>query len=363
MATFYCVLWMPTIIHSEFEMPIKGESDLFEISDNLPKSLLEKEKDSLLWAKLSFNKDPKKNKNIIIDLYKDKKGRICLNDYRLEFVYKDHSHNGLFKYEVELPENHILFQSNEEDVDFPCDIYHKIKEFYHDHEYHHNKHGDAFLKPFVTREEINLKEENNAAIDHYFRQYGHKFLGEYKAIKRLYASISNSRKAEFFYFFRSRRYRSFFQLVSSVKGDKIYYNTLYQSCYNTLFKINEVKPGDKIEESIKEKRRIVFNIDNIVNNVASFEANISSKFTLSSSLISFWVAIGALVISLVISLVTFVVSSSLSDESSADIVNTIKQEDRQLLKEISEGLKQQEQHIKYLETKIDSITGSTHTPH
>lgn len=354
MDTFYCVLWMPTVIHSEFETPIRNESDIFEISDSLPDDLLEKNKDTHLWAKLFFKEEHGKSKNILIDIYSDKKGKFCLEEYRLEFVYKDHSHNGLFKYMINLPDEHILFHcENDGSIDFPCDIYHKIKEFYHSHEYHRNEHGDAILKPYITTSDVDLKEENNAAIIHYFHQYGNKFLEEYNSIKRLYASIKSSRKAEFLYFFRSKKYRSFFALVATVKGDKIYYNTLQQSCYNTLFRINTVNPGDKVEEEVKKERRIAFNIDNIVNNVSSFEASITNKFTLSSSQISFWIAI----VAFIISLVTFVISSLSSDDSTSEIVNTIKTEDKLLLNEISKELDQQKQYNEFLKVKIDSIVG------
>lgn len=54
MENIYCILWMPTIIHQEFEKPLCLESDFFEISDNLSGKEL-KDDDQRLYAKVGLN--------------------------------------------------------------------------------------------------------------------------------------------------------------------------------------------------------------------------------------------------------------------------------------------------------------------
>jgi hypothetical protein len=297
MTTYYAVLWMPTVIHEDFNYPVTTELELFQISDNLPLSVLQKE-DDLLWIRLTLS-----DRDITIQIYTDEKEECFLETQTLVLKYMTHSRNGLFKYEINIPDDHISFQTQDTCPTFPCDIYHHIKEFYHIHEHHHKGNGDTMLKPYMQKSDIDIKTKNNDAIVHYFNQFHNKFLEAHKTIKRLYSSIHHSSSAAFLHFIFFKNYESFFNLVITVKGDKIYYNSLYKSCYNTSVQVTD--PEDTtIQDDAKQKRRIAFNINNIVENVINLEENIVNRFALSTSRISFWIAIGAVGISIFFSLLS-----------------------------------------------------------
>jgi hypothetical protein len=87
-------------------------------------------------------------------------------------------------------------------------------------------------------------------------------------------------------------------LIITENGDKIYYNTLQKSIYNTHVNDTKPTPGHEIDETAKQNRRIAVNIDNIIKNIINFEENIVNKFTLSTARISFWIAIAAVLISI-----------------------------------------------------------------
>jgi transposase len=61
---------------------------------------------------------------------------------------------------------------------FPCDIYNKMKEFYHRHSYHTVDDGDSTLKPYISEKDVDIKKENNEALKHYLCQYFRKFSQE-----------------------------------------------------------------------------------------------------------------------------------------------------------------------------------------
>jgi hypothetical protein len=288
---------MPTITHNEFEKPNKTETEIFEISDGL-KSKLTKD-DTSIWAQLFLDKE---SKDIKIKIYIGLEKKECEQKYEtLTLEYIDHSQNGLFYYKFNVPENHPLFPIEGKDgINFPCDMYHKMKEFFHNHEYHfRGDGGDATLKPFIITEErckkefkgkLDIKTENNPAIIHYFRQYNNKFNYQYIAFKRLYDDLINKHHRATIKFFLQgfNSYKSFFELAFTSKGESIYYNALYRSWYNET---------DNKEKGDKDGNRIALNIENIIKNITNLESIITNTFTLRISKISFWIAISAIIIS------------------------------------------------------------------
>lgn len=310
MEKIYCILWMPTIIHQDFENPLCYESTIFEISDELA-GLDLKDGDKRVYAKVELNR---KSKNITVRVFQDKKGKKPI-DKILVLEYEEHSHNGLFKYKIELSDDEIILlkEDGKGNYQFPCDIYHKIKDFYHLHEHHQPNDGDSMLKPYVSLTDVNIHEFDNEALMHYLHQYEIKFQNTHKFIQLIHNKLVEGgwwMKIQMF-FTRNSHHHSFYRLVSRLKGDKAYYNSLFFSCYNKRIKIQDV---DLADVAAKEKRRKAFNIDNIVSNIRAMEERVNSRFSLSNSRISFWIAILAIIIS-VYTYRASMSSSSVSDEN------------------------------------------------
>ena len=315
MENLYCILWMPTIIHQNFDKPLCYESGIFEISDDLPKKNLQSG-DKKIYAKVELNRD---NKNITVLTFQDEKGLHAI-DKILTLEYEDHSHNGLFKYKVGITESDVFLKKDEEgNCQFPCDIYHKIKDFYHFHEHHLPNDGDSMLKPYISSINVNIHDFDNEALLHYLHQYEIKFQNSHQFIQLIHNKLA---KGGFWvnilmFFSRNSQHHSFYRLVSRLKGDKAYYNSLFYSCYNRHVKVQNVDLNDK---NSKEKRRKAFNIENIVGNIRAMEERINSKFSLSNSRISFWIAVFAIGIS-VYTYYSSMESSSASDDNLKEWLN------------------------------------------
>lgn len=175
---------MPTIIHQEFEKPLCLESDFFEISDNLSGKEL-KDDDQRLYAKVGLNVS---NQNITIRFYRNKKGEE-LKDKQLNLEYVIHSHNGLFKYKIVMPEGGSFLIKKDDATGkylFPCDIYHKIKEFYHLHEHHQADDGDSMLKPYISSIDVDINQHDNEALLHYLNEYEIKFQEGHRFVQLIY---------------------------------------------------------------------------------------------------------------------------------------------------------------------------------
>lgn len=348
MENFYCILWMPTIIHQNFDKPQCYESDLFEISDELPKKNLQCG-DKKIYAKVELNRD---NKNITVRAFQDKKGLIPI-DKNLILKYEDHSHNGLFKYRIGFTESDVflLNRDDEGNCQFPCDIYHKIKEFYHIHEHHSPNDGDSMLKPYVSSTDVNIHDFDNEALLHYLHQYEIKFQNSHQFIQLIHNKLAEGGfwvNIQMF-FFRNSQHHSFYRLVSRLKGDKAYYNSLFYSCYNRYVKVQNIDLNDK---NSKEKRRKAFNIENIVGNIRAMEERINSKFSLSNSRISFWIAIIAIGIS-VYTYSSSMESSSVSDDNFKKWLNKGTVD---IQEDLNTANKQIEEFSELVLMKLDSIT-------
>lgn len=118
------------------------------------------------------------------------------------------------------------------------------------------------------------------------------------------------------FFSSNSNHHSFYRLVSRLKGDKAYYNSLFYSCYNTHIRIKDVDVNDGIA---KERRRKAFNTDNIISNIRTMEERINNKFSLSNSRISFWIAIVAIAVS-IYTYCASMSSSSMSNENNKDML-------------------------------------------
>lgn len=302
MRTYYVVLWMPTVVHADFDWLYKQETDVFEISDGLTADNL-KEGDSCLFAHIEIDN----TKSFTVSIYEDKDRRQHLENESFALTYLLHSHNGLFKYRLVIPdEGNALIKVDENGVAvFPCDIYNRLKEFYHHHNYHAVDDGDSIIKPFVTTDDINIKQENNAALRHYLSEYDKKFTRSFLMLSSLYDLLIQKKRWTVYVklMMGKGKHGPFYQMATAIKGDKTYCNTLLNSCYNKFaeMEVAEDAPEEeinRIRECVKESKRQKFNIENITRSVGIMVERINNHFSLSTSLISFWLALFAIVLSI-----------------------------------------------------------------
>ena len=341
---------MPTIIHHDFEKPLCDESGIFEISDELSKCFL-RNGDERLYAKVTLICE---NRNILISLFKDEDGNDEIED-ALTLEYVKHSHNGLFKYKIRCSgdEHFLIWDKENNKYQFPCDIYHKIKEFYHQHEHHQANEGDSMLKPYITTNDVNISDSDNEALVHYLQEYEQKFYQTQKFIQLLYNELVIGRfgvKMKMF-FSPNSQHHAFYRLTSRLKGDKAYYNSLYFSCYNKRIKIQDINFDD---EDAKEKRRRAFNVENLVSNIRTMEERINNKFSLSNSRISFWIA----VVAIAISVYTYYSSMNSSSDSDANHRRLLETETSEIQREL-DGVKLLIEDLhEQTQEKMDAVNSS-----
>lgn len=297
MRTYYVVLWMPTVIHTDFEWLYKESTEVFEISDGLTEGSLN-HGDSALFAQICI----KPNKDFYVSIFEDKDQKKKLEEECFSLKYIDHSHNGLFKYELKISDcGNALVKIDENGcASFPCDIYNKMKGFYHRHNYHAIDGGDSIIKPFISETDVDIKADNNAALKHYLCQYDDKFSNSFNLLSQLYEMLF--KKKRFWVYIKLMigrgKHGPFYQMATSIKGDKTYCNTLLNSYYNRFDQIDENATEEQINE-MKEARRRTFNIENITRSVSIMTERVNNHFSLSTSMISFWLACFAILLSVV----------------------------------------------------------------
>jgi len=315
---------MPTIIHRDFDEPLKKYSGYFPISDGVDT----KNNDFRLLAKLSLNT----NKDIIIDIYRNKSDKIEGQTIILKYI--ENRHNGLFKYSIDFDDSksNIICDYANGELHFPCSIYHKIKEFYHSHDYHKINDGDSMLRPYISYEDVNLAANNNEALTHYLDEYEDKFINGFEFLSKDFSVLIEKNILSFLKMnlTSNSRHHSFYKLASRIKGDKTYYNSLYKSCYNTDYKIDT--NGDI---NRKECRRKVFNIENIIDSINIMEERVNNKFSITNSKLSFWIAVSAILISVF----TFIYSCKESIKSGKELEYKMDSNVESIKKEIGKQYK------------------------
>lgn len=285
---FGCVLWMPTVVYKDFEGVEENESDIFEVSDSLDASLISDSDDSRLYVSLTLHA----NHDVDIHFYTGENNKYVKRDASLDVRLRNisHSRNGMFVYSVESEsENHPVFYSiSDGQYKFPCDLYHRIKGYYHEHIFHNGDDGDSVLKPYL--EELDSDDEDNVnrimhnASMHYLRLYDRRFASGYKYLKINYNSLVNcSPLRKFTFFFQAKKHLSFYRLATALQGDRIYMNTLLTSA--------QVTDTEK-----------VYNVENIQKSIELMVYCIDNKLGITNARISFWIAILAIVISVCLAL-------------------------------------------------------------
>lgn len=308
MRTFYVVLWMPTVVHADFNWLYKQETNVFEISDGLSADSLQQD-DSCLYAHIEIDN----NKCFKINIYGDKEKQQLFRDESFSLIYVDHSHNGLFKYRLDIPDagNALIKIGANGLAVFPCDIYNRLKEFYHLHNYHAVDDGDSIIKPFVSAEDIDIKSENNEALRHYLSQYESKFSHSFLMLSNLYDLLMKKKRWSVYLklMMGKGKHGPFYQMSTAIKGDKTYCNTLLNSCYNRFIELEADEQAseeekERIKALVKNAKRQKFNIENITHSVSIMVERVNNHFSISTSVISFWLAFVAIVLSTIFFLIS-----------------------------------------------------------
>lgn len=318
----FVVLWMPTIAHECINHPTEEKIVEKNISDI---------QEEPFWIKICFNPE---TKNITICYKKDE----CYVDF-VTLVYKDESRNGMVYYSYEdavLKNSDFKFTG----TTFPEVIYHLIKEFYHEHDFHENE-SDSSLRPYIQpfSEDFDFKAPNNRALAHYLKCY-EKVLQSMVAQSKLWMNILRNKNLEN----NTKVFVAIPKLCIMARGYETYLGTLYNSRYNTWCHLNhtlEHEDGSDECNRKKEMRQLAFNIENaikyfraleyefgltyqqknteaVINRTAREASNNMQAIAVSSKSSTRW-AVASIVISCLFSLGSIGYSARIAKQSSAEL--------------------------------------------
>lgn len=207
----YVVLWIPTIVYHDFSQttgldPIEKNISDIPGDDLYVKIELESTGNFKIFKKLN-------------DKY----------DFVVELKREQISFNGLMMLSYqEVSDGNLHFTS----TDFPTAIYHMIKSFYHIHDFHDND-SDSSLPPFVTNHKIDIRNNDNEALQHYLKTYSKVISDTANYIQFLIRRVRYNKK-EF-----SFQTRDIIQkLCLYARGYEVYMGVLYHSKYNSICNID-----------------------------------------------------------------------------------------------------------------------------
>ncbi|MDR2292993.1 MAG: hypothetical protein LBE11_05910 [Prevotellaceae bacterium] len=182
----YVVFWMPTIFHEELRIKKKeiinneaGKNGFFDLSDNSANPYYAKFKlcnngDIIIYSKVTTAVAEPVIFNTTLTLEPCGKRK---NGF-MQFWFDDDI------IEDNCKEPFKLNLSNT--------IYHKIKEFYHEHECHTGKDSD--LVPEISDEKINLEQDDNPALMKFLENFSDLFHKNAEIISEYNQKINNSFK-------------------------------------------------------------------------------------------------------------------------------------------------------------------------
>lgn len=341
---------MPTITHKSINHP--------EIEKYVERNISDIEGEPF-WVKVCF--DPK-TKNITVSYKKD--------DIYVDFVkliYIDESRNGMIHYSYEdaiLQDSDFRFTC----TTFPEVVYHIIKEFYHEHNFHESE-NDSSLKPYVCHcsDDFKFKAPNNKALLHYLKCY-EKVLQGMVAQSKMWMNILRKKDLSS----NTKVFVAIPKLCLMARGYDAYLSTLYNSRYNTWCRLEHIPEQEEVTEGCERKielRQIAFNIENSIKYFRALEyefdltyqqknteavikkvavdAERNMNATLKSSTGSTRWAVYSIILSLIFSLGSAVYSARLSDQSSEELKAAKQSLDISIqeLSEVMNGIEMQQDSI------------------
>lgn len=217
---------------------------------------------------ISIDRENKDNRDITIT------SRIGNNKgTTINLKYINASHNGLIQYYYEADNrNH---EANFICKAIPNAIYHLIKGFFHEHEYHNPK-GDSTLLAYTSDSEVNIKEQDNKALIYYLEQYEEKFRG-YRDLafeKLQFIEEKNNESAEEYYMNYLMRHSNLDTFCNNALGESLYYEALLYSWYNDSCKYDTTgnvysacNRDDTKSENSKHLHRLALNAKNAIDSI------------------------------------------------------------------------------------------------
>jgi hypothetical protein len=245
----YCVFWIPTKYHVETWVPLK-----YNVSGNISDN--ENSQHNVTINLLSgFNITIKNDSGLITTLEHEK-----------------HSSNGLFQYKYNSDENSFISQ------EVPNAIYHLIKELFHIHEYHECS-ADSLLNAYVSDKRCEIRDINNDAIVHYFKNFEEIFLGFTNSISALYGKtvLNKNEKARKFQMLES--HKEIQDLCHNALGQFLYFNTLINSKY-VIINQEDQKNSDDL-------RMRLLKIKNLIEGIRLIQNKIQVELDIKRTMISF----------------------------------------------------------------------------
>ena len=235
----YAILWIPTVSHIPipFEKPLNGNVRCDNISD-IPEE--------------PFNIKVVARERDIEIYVQDEVDSECFIPF-ITLKYEDFSHNGMVKYSYDakfLSEDGFGF----DDKEFPAAVYHLIKSFYHTHEFHEDE-TDSSLVPYLSREDVNIHEDDNPALREYLRNHEETVINLVKGGQQYLREVLDKEKNKGITL-ALPDYDSFSKLFVMARGYNVYFHSLCGSVYNRSCNTSNCRE--------KEMRRRAFNIKNSV---------------------------------------------------------------------------------------------------
>ncbi len=255
----YCVLWMPCSLHGIHDIIDKDKViSITDFSDNMEKSPEEK-----LFIDISLI-NTEDFRITVRNCYKE------LTEYSFDFVLDSKSRNGLHQYTFERNTKSPLFRNDT----FPPAIYHKLKEFYHEHEFFNDESADGNLRVFVNKnwKKVNISEINNPALLFYLSQYEIIFNTYKTRIKKISNSFLCKSNSKNDFITRGKHIRTIENLYINAKGEELYFNALYNSIYNITFSLAHNN------ENHKKERQCYFNIKNTIESINHLHMKVQTEW-------------------------------------------------------------------------------------
>lgn len=249
----YAVLWIPTIVYrnlNEVVTTTVKETNISDIEGNI----------------LNVRVRLLENESIEIDIYSNAE-----SDYKhyITLTFVKPSYNGLRLYSYEYTvdsqyEDGFRFT----DKTFPEAIYHIIKEFYHEHDFHELA-NDASLIAYTSKDEVHIQNDDNPALAHYLQRYEFILRAIVDNIHEWLEAIRAKTDI------KDKIFTSFPKMCLKARGYEVYMDALYHSRYNKKCRVNCYDD--------RELRQRAFNIENAQRYIRAAEYEYSIKYQHNSS--------------------------------------------------------------------------------
>ena len=244
----YSVLWLPKILHSPNEiLSLQTVYDKYDISD-------------VAGMPLYLRVELLPNKDIDISIYET--GFNIAPHHFITLTYEDESCNGTIQYSYE----RTIYQDGEfrfTEDEFPEAIYHLVKAFYHNHDFHEEL-CDTVLRPYTSINKVDIHQEDNKALLHYLACYEDMLC---TSVTFLQLILSDMKSQTHNWTITDPKFISLSQVCLRARGYEVYMATLYHSRYNTLCK----KEVSYYNNQYKKLRQRAFNIENALRYIRAVE--------------------------------------------------------------------------------------------